>query len=134
MPFYAFHQNNSGGRFVHDRERGIGREVIVEARDRLEAIVFAEDIGLYWDGVEGGRDCGCCGDRWYASSLMEGTETPEVSGDEEAVLGAPIPDQFADIGSQWGYVHYRDGRIVPFYDPQYLDRLWKSLPAVKEMV
>ena len=26
---------------------------------------LAEDIGLYFDGVEQGMDCSCCGDRWY---------------------------------------------------------------------
>ena len=33
-----------------------------------EADVVAESIGIYFDGVSAGKDCACCGDRWYRAS------------------------------------------------------------------
>ena len=58
--FYRFHQNNSGGYFDGPVN------VIVEARSGSEANQIAQDrAGIYFDGVEKGFDCECCGDRWY---------------------------------------------------------------------
>lgn len=65
MPYYRFHQNNSGGGFDHDPKAGIGYDVYVEARCPAEANQRAEDIGLYFDGCDKNIDCECCGgDRW----------------------------------------------------------------------
>lgn len=59
MVFYCFGQNNPGGFFE-------GAQVlIVEALDPAEAEALAEQAGVYFDGVASGRDCECCGDRWY---------------------------------------------------------------------
>ncbi|MFE4367966.1 MULTISPECIES: DUF7296 family protein [unclassified Streptomyces] len=60
MPFYEFHQNNSGGGFDYDEDNGISVYVIIEAGSADVANARAEKIGLYFDG-EG--DCPCCGDR-----------------------------------------------------------------------
>lgn len=70
--FYQFRQNNSYGRFVFDKERGISTEVWVEADDLVEATARAEAIGLYFDGA---GDCPCCGDRWYLPWDAEGSGT-----------------------------------------------------------
>ena len=59
--WYVYHQNNSGGSFVHDPENGIGYEVIVEASSAKQADALASAIGLYFDGA---GDCSCCGNRW----------------------------------------------------------------------
>lgn len=64
--FFKFRQNNSGGRFVIDDKDGLGPEVWIEANGVRQARKRARDIGLYFDGVRTGRDCGCCGDRWDA--------------------------------------------------------------------
>ncbi len=120
--FYSYRQNNSFGEFVEDRKKGIGRWVIIEARDHLEANGFAEDLGLYWGGVEAGLDCGCCGDRWSRKSSEHGaTEFPSSDYGQTEVLFGPIPKKrrFADDA---GYVHYRDGRVETFYDSSWLDR------------
>lgn len=61
--FYEFDQNNSGGYF-HNNEV-ICPHMIFQCDSEEEAIKLAEDKGLYWDGVEKGIDCPCCGDRWY---------------------------------------------------------------------
>lgn len=60
--FYKFDQNNSYGRFdVNDK---VCQGLFIEADNEGEAIEKAEELGCYWDGVEEGIDCPCCGDRW----------------------------------------------------------------------
>ena len=61
--FYEFTQNNSGGDFVVDNH--LTHRVFIEAKNSKEANEIAESMGVYFDGVEAGIDCGCCGDRWY---------------------------------------------------------------------
>jgi len=65
--WYRYSQNNSGGRMDIDPAIGIGEAVFVEAIDSYHANSRAERIGLYFDGVEDGQDCGCCGDRWCSA-------------------------------------------------------------------
>jgi hypothetical protein len=57
---YEFRQNNSGGSFT-----GPAEIVFVEADSADEANNIALLNGLYFGGVRNGRDCPCCGDRWY---------------------------------------------------------------------
>lgn len=66
--FFRFHQNNSGGSFDIDDERGIGPNVWIEADDADDANARAQEIGIYFDGVDKGEDCECCGNRWYEAS------------------------------------------------------------------
>lgn len=61
--FYEFSQNNTGGSFVTDSK--LCHRLIIEASSASEASDIAEDLGCYWDGVEDGSDCPCCGDRWH---------------------------------------------------------------------
>jgi hypothetical protein len=60
--YYEFRQNNSGGHFEESEDVGI--TVIIEACCFAEAKEKAEEIGIYFDGVQKGMDCPCCGDRW----------------------------------------------------------------------
>jgi len=83
--FYTFNQNNSGGSFVFDEEAGITHFVVIEALDEKHAISRAEDIGIYFNGVNSGSDCECCGDRWYEP--YDGHEYPEVYGENVRGLG-----------------------------------------------
>ena len=83
MQKYVFVQNNSGGSF--DKVRWTGgkhlggtcnyfghgvegpheRDLWVYADSESEAMRMAERYaGLYFDGVDMGFDCECCGDRW----------------------------------------------------------------------
>ncbi|MFD5198822.1 hypothetical protein ACFWM7_01365 [Streptomyces sp. NPDC058375] len=105
--FFDFRQNNSGGGFDFDAERGISCHVIVEAANDEEANRRAEAIGLYFDG-EG--DCSCCGNRWSAQwSGDEGDEVPSVYDE---------PVETATVYMKWmgdnpdAFIHYADGRIV----------------------
>lgn len=112
--FYEFRQNNSGGSFHFDHNRGISVLVVIEAQDLREAVYRAERLGLYFDGVEDGLDCECCGDRWYAPWKDEGSEVPSQ-------YGQPLKDGFATANGGWGgwaekgkpeaYIHYLDGQV-----------------------
>jgi len=63
--FYEFSQNNTGGSF--DVGDTLCHTLVIEAVSEKDAIYKAEDLGCYWNGVEDGSDCPCCGDRWYPS-------------------------------------------------------------------
>ena len=101
MPYFGFHQNNSGGSFVFDAKAGISTEVWIEAATLDDAIHRAKGIGLYFDGR---GDCPCCGNRWY--EYAEETPTPPATSDFS-------PEYAERVGAAGGYVHYLNGRIVP---------------------
>lgn len=102
--FFTFKQNKSYGRF--DVGDNIGEQVIIEAESACEANSRAMSIGMYFNGVRGGIDCPCCGDRWRAQySDSDGTVEPEIDG--EAVVAT------TDITSDsTGFIHYADGRVA----------------------
>lgn len=60
MPWFHYHQNNSGGFF----ERGMPHNLFVEAESAHVANARAAEVGVYFDGCDWGIDCDCCGDRW----------------------------------------------------------------------
>ena len=62
MKFYEFCQNNSGGFFMVDDK--VCHRLFIEAKTFADAVDKAEELGCYWNGVEEGIDCECCGDRW----------------------------------------------------------------------
>lgn len=61
--FYEFNQNNSYGRF--DVNENVCHILFIEADTYEDAKDKAEELGCYWNGVDNGIDCPCCGDRWY---------------------------------------------------------------------
>lgn len=83
-----------------DENLGIDHYVVVEAQSHSDAVSFALDIGLYFDGVENCGDCECCGDRWSFPYLPP-TSTPQVYGDDV---------KFVSEGGNC-YVHYLDGTV-----------------------
>lgn len=104
--FFTFSQNNSGGRFEHDKEAGIGHFVIVEALNSKDACDRAESIGLYFNGCDTGQDCECCGDRWY-EPYGEGSETPNIYN-ADVSSGVYEAEWLWDVPS---YIHYMDGTV-----------------------
>jgi hypothetical protein len=70
--YATYIQNNSGGSFI-----GI-KVIIIEADSLEEADSIAESHGIYFDGVDTGADCECCGDRWRRAYDM--TNIPEYWG------------------------------------------------------
>lgn len=85
LKFYEYTQNNSGGSFIINDN--VDTVVTIQARSEDEANHRAEQIGIYFDGCESGRDCDCCGDRWVR--WPDEVETPRT-----------------------GIVYYDDGRII----------------------
>ena len=94
LRWFTFRQNNSGGRFKIDNE--VDAYVIIQSRNAAEANALAERIGIYFNGVDEGRDCECCGDRWDKAWETEGTDEPMVYGEPvtwspDAVLTVKAP-------------------------------------------
>jgi len=118
--FYEFRQNNSGGRFSHDESQGISVEVVVEATSASEANMLAEEIGLYFHGVEEGWDCPSCGDRWYEADDSDGTSVPTLYGQPvseqawEKLYGGRGAIKWIKHGHE-GFIHYKDGRVEGFW-------------------
>lgn len=114
--FYEYRQNNSGGHWSFDFDKGISVLVIIEAPDAEYADFLAKRIGLYFDGCYTGSDCGCCGDRWH-TTYGDGDETPTYYG---SPLGAEVERQDKPAV----FVHYRD-RTVQGYraGDKYLDSI-----------
>jgi len=105
LKFWTYRQNNSGGSFDFDHDKGISVNVIVQATDAEDANHRAERIGLYFDGD---GDCECCGSRWYE------TWTDDPGDDVPSIYGVPVHDA---PPSGWSgddpdaYIHYIDGRV-----------------------
>lgn len=74
--WYTFSQNNSFGRWDGPTY------VIIEATSAAHANERAEqEAGVYFEGVSDGRDCGCCGDRWYPAYASDATDCPLIYGE-----------------------------------------------------
>jgi hypothetical protein len=101
MAFFRFEQNNSGG--AYDITDMVHETVIIEADNAEQANERAKSIGIYFDGVADGRDCDCCGNRWYPMINRNGTFVPYT--DDDLKLG---PYQNPGV---FAIVHYADGRI-----------------------
>lgn len=102
--FYVFHQNNTGGRFIIDKENGIGEYVFVEATSLKDAVNKAEDIGIYFDGCGSGLDCSCCGDRWYP---------PYGDGAENIRLYGKLVEQYDPWSCETNiFVHRINGDLI----------------------
>ena len=104
--FYTFYQNNSGGSFAYSEAAGIDEYVIVEATNCEDANERAEAIGLYFNGVDDGSDCDCCGDRWCAVNESDANSEPRIF--HWPINSIPSPTGYP------GFVHYIDGRIEKF--------------------
>lgn len=114
MPFFNYHQNNSGGSFTVDHS--VTHDVIIEAKDAEHADRKAASIGIYFDGCRAGQDCECCGDRWYGASDLDRTERPAIHGED-------LTSDWGPSSCSWvtGYpdrpraiVYYADGRVCGF--------------------
>ena len=74
MPWYEYSQNNSFGTW--DINETVTQKVWVFAHDLAEANDFAETLGIYFNGVDEGIDCPCCGDRWCSGNKYDDSYTP----------------------------------------------------------
>lgn len=114
MPFYYFRQNNSGGSFVYNDK--LTHHVVIEAQSHTVANALAEDMGIYFDGVENDRDCPCCGDRWDAASESDGKPEPMVySTPVSQAHNNDYMMRFMDKDQPEIRVHYLDGRVEDYW-------------------
>lgn len=108
MAFYMWDQNNSGGSFGVDEN--ISHRVVIEADTYDEAEALAFDFGIYYDGVEEGYDCDCCGDRWYGGSELT----------ERCLEGKTLEEYLQGMADLYGWedpdiiLHYEDGTKKTF--------------------
>jgi hypothetical protein len=76
--------------------------VVIESDYYEQAEIYALGIGIYYDGVDSGRDCSCCGDRWY-------------EGGELDTEGQPMLEHLQGYADEYGWenpsiiIHYADG-------------------------
>ncbi len=103
--FFDFRQNPESGTIVHDDS--VRHLVIIEAHSAAHANKRGLELGMYFDGLERGLDCECCGDRWYRAQARSGYET-----DPTELHPFPEATKQANI-----IVHYLDGRIAELWFP-----------------
>ena len=110
--FFEFNQNNSGGDFVVDDR--VCHHVIIEASSADQANEIAEAVGIYFNGVDDGVDCDCCGDRWYPQwGSAAGTEDPLIYGQDPT----KYVDRFTEAGEVYCRIYYKDGLIAEHKAP-----------------
>jgi hypothetical protein len=106
--FFHFNQNNSGGSF--DTDESVAHHVFIEARNASDANMKAQSIGIYFDGIENGIDCECCGDRWYRAY--------DDSSDTEPLIYGKSPEEYKEIWGKKGdvfcHVYYLNGNKVSY--------------------
>jgi hypothetical protein len=106
MKFYEFSQNNTGGYFDVDAQ--VCHRLFIEADSARAAKQKALDLGVYFDGIDKGMDCPCCGDRWYG---CEEVEFPHYSGAET------VEDVAQFLADTYGWttpdarIFYKDGSV-----------------------
>ena len=108
--FYTFKQNNSGGSWSFDEKNGITIYVIIEAPNHYEANRKAEEIGLYFDGVDKGMDCPCCGDRWYKADSLDGDNKPKIYN---TIIKSQFLPYFVTswlVHGKEGIIHFSNGK------------------------
>ena len=101
MNFFTFRQNNSGGSYAVDSERGIGYMVCIEAENAAKACERALKIGLYFDGR---GDCSCCGNRWRE---VDDDDALPYPGSEGRTLW--MHKSFWD---EPAFIHFAGGEII----------------------
>ena len=86
--WYRFRQNNSGGSFGPP-----AITVYVEARGSEEANERAKTLGVYFNGVDAGIDCECCGDSWTSGEPVESEPMHLRDGDRSmfTILEGGLP-------------------------------------------
>ncbi|MHC8516834.1 DUF7296 family protein [Sporosarcina sp. ITBMC105] len=118
--FYEYQQNNSGGGF--DVDDKICHRVLIEAISAEDADEKAQEMGIYFDGVERGIDCDCCGDRWYSGTqAMSGVWSfnPRVSTADKFENNIVLYAQYH--ADEWGWtipdarIFYADGSVKEIY-------------------
>lgn len=104
--FYTYLQEKTNGYFITNEQKGIGKVVIIEETSAERANNKAEQINLYFNGVELGIDSPYYGDRWYRCNEWNGEKEPMVNG--------LCVNDYRDTFKYDGYIHYINGTIENF--------------------
>jgi hypothetical protein len=99
MKFYKFMQNNTGGSF--EVNHSVSVQVYIQAPNANQANIRAQQIGIYFDGVDRHLDCDCCGDRWYRASEGDVFDDPD---DDKYISMLWVQEGFA-----YAHIYYADG-------------------------
>jgi hypothetical protein len=114
---YKLTQNNSGGSF--DVDKKICHRLFVEAVSENDAVLKFENLGVYWDGVDSGIDCSCCGNRWskYGIDLVD---LPRLSKLYEKTFNT-IEDYVQHLVDEYSWtkpdarIFYKNGQVKEIY-------------------
>lgn len=110
--FYCYRQHNSGKHWVINENVTIN--VIIEANSTEDADNKAKKLGIYFNGVNQGVDCSCCGDRWDDSEGYSATTRPD-----SFIRSAAHYDQNnVEIGQPYCYVYSLNGHKNSLYREQ----------------
>lgn len=107
--FYHFRQNNSGGSFIIGDEVDV--LVVIEAVDYLHANGIAQIKDIYFHGASSGRDCSCCGSRWYEQYDYDKGYIKEFDDWTLKQKEAAMKDG-TDKYAHHFVIHYLDSRVV----------------------
>lgn len=94
--FFEFNQMNSGGSLHIDNN--VTSHVYIEAINATHANSIAEEKGIYFNGVEKGIDCKCCGDRWNRSY---GEDNPYEIYDQSNIEKIPLETDNRELHVSW---------------------------------
>ncbi len=125
MTFYIWDQNNSGGSFrTNDK---LCHRVCIEADSYKEAESKALDMGVYYNGVEGGQDCECCGDRWSKGNKVKlpadyseydyDKKTYKRLGKSKEIILTTVEDYAQHLANKYGWttpdarIFYKNGTV-----------------------
>ena len=111
--WYLFDQNNSYGYFeVNDK---LCAKLFIEANNEEEANEKAISLGCYFNGVEEGIDCPCCGDRW--SDYMNEVNLDEINETGYQVSCYSINETMYQTRDRWYHIY---GKYDIVGDPQWV--------------
>ncbi len=121
LHWYEFDQNNSGGFF--EMNDAVSIKVFIQSENAAGAIQKAEDVGIYFDGCESGRDCDCCGDRWYRvgdhlasfTTYFWRSENDEYDNISDYAQALANDSMWAKVGKPVAIVYFANGSIKRFY-------------------
>lgn len=103
MPFFEYSQNNSGGHM--SQSGGLASNVYIEATDARESRYKAKSLGIYFNGCDKGRDCGCCGDRWHKARDSDAMTMDGLL--EHLKIVSKYRTSYPDYK-----IHMKDGRVI----------------------
>lgn len=104
---FLFRQNNSGGYFTVDDTVDVNVVIEAESADQANEIA-TKHLGIYFNGVDAGFDCECCGDRWYPVEESDETDKVRIS----LLLGAHTAQDLKDNTPQDTRFYYCVGDSV----------------------